>query len=276
MPDHVLNVGNTQIVSLLDCDMIVDPVETFPDSTSSNWREEYPELLNETGMMPMPIGSVAVRTASKLVVIDTGLQELDVGGPIASEDGRLLEDMKRKGVDREAVDLVLMSHLHPDHVGWNLTDGSPTFPKARYLVPRVDWEFWAQPEDGEVADFIREQVLPLGNLRILDLVEGGESITDQITAVATPGHTPGHTSYLISSSGEKVMVMGDVTHSPAQAHYTDWSTTYDTDTAQALETRRRLFDELEADGSLVSACHYPQSGFGRFVRRDGRRTWETL
>ena len=206
---------------------------------------------------------MAVRSSGRLILVDTGLQ---------APDGTLLEDMRRKGVDREAVDIVVMTHLHGDHVGWNLTDGKPTFPRARYLVSRSDWEYWTRPEV-QVAP-IRDQVMPLDDLRILDLIEGEYSITDELTTLPTPGHTPGHISLVINSGGQRGFILGDVAHSPAQSHYTDWNPTFDIEQDLSRKTRHQVLDRLEADGSLVSAGHFPDPGFGRFVRSAGRRIWQ--
>ena len=97
-------------------------------------------------------GSLAVRSSGKLIIVDTGFQ---------GRDSVLLDDMSRKGVDREAVDMVLFTHLHPDHVGWNLTDGRLNFPNARYLVPMRDWDYWTQLSVVENAAHVANQVVPL-------------------------------------------------------------------------------------------------------------------
>ena len=267
MADYTASVGNVEMVSLTDGQGDRDPVETFPDSTGEQWRAEYPELLDSSGRIHPRYGSVAVRSNGKLIFVDTGLQV---------PDGTLLDEMRRKGVERDAVDIVVLTHLHGDHVGWNLTDGRPTFPNARYLVTRADWDYWTTPSVQEGAPHIREQVLPLQDLDILDLIEGDYEITGELTAISTPGHTPGHISIAISSVGERGLILGDVAHSPAQAHHTDWNPIFDIDQIQSRKTRHRILDRLEGDASLVSAGHFPGSGFGRFVRAEGRRVWRGI
>ena len=267
MPDYKATVGNVELVSLTDGHGDVDPVETFPDSTMEQWRNEYPELLDSNGRIHPRYGSVAVRSGGRLIIVDTG-----ANGP----DGMLLDEMRQKGVDRESVDLVVMTHLHPDHVGWNLTDGRPTFPAARYLVPRADWEYWTQSSVLEDAPHVRDQVMPLEHLQVMDLIDGEHIITDELTAIPTPGHTPGHISIVISSGGQRGFILGDLAHRPAQAHHTDWNPIFDVDGAQARRTRHQVLDRLEAEGSLVSAGHFPEPGFGRFVRREGRRLWQGI
>ena len=121
MPGYSATVGNVELVSLTDGEGAGPPTAVFAASTIEQWREDYPELLDANEMIHPRYGCLAIRSSGKLIVVDTGLN-----GP----DGKLLDEMKEKGVDSAAVDLVVLSHLHPDHVGWNLTDGSPTFPNA--------------------------------------------------------------------------------------------------------------------------------------------------
>lgn len=118
--------------------------------------------------------------------------------------------------------------------------------------------------------------MPLKALNLLDLISGEYKITGELTAVPTPGHTPGHTSIAIVSAGKKGFILGDVSHTPAQVHYTDWSPTFDTDRVQSRKTRQRVMDMLEKDEAIVSAGHYPGTGFGRVVRRADRRYWQPL
>ena len=114
-------------------------------------------------------------------------------------------------------------------------------------------------------------------MQVLDLIEGEYSITDELTTLPTPGHTPGHISIVISSGGQRGFILGDIAHSVAQAHYTDWSPAFDVDRNLARRTRHEVLDRLEADGSLVSAGHLlPDPGFGRFVRQEGRRVWQGI
>ena len=122
MAGHSVTVGNVELVSVSDGFPIRSPMMPFPDTTIEQWRE-FPGLVDDNDQVSSRYGSLVVRSGGKLILVDTGLQ---------AADGILLEDMKNKGVDREEVDLVVFTHLHPDHVGWNLVDGKPTFPKARY------------------------------------------------------------------------------------------------------------------------------------------------
>ena len=267
MSEHSLSIGNVELVSLTDGGMGPAPTDVFPDSTMDIWRSEFPEMLDDDGNIRLRLGSLAVRSAGKLIIVDTGMQFPD-------SPGKVLPAMGVKGVDREAVNLVVTTHLHPDHVGWNLTNDEPTFPNARYLVPKSDWDYWTQPDVLANAAHVQDQVLPLDKLNILDLMEDDYKITDDLTTVATPGHTPGHVSIVIVSNGERGFILGDVAHSPAQAHRTDWNPGFDIDGETSRKTRHATLDQLETEGTVVASGHFPAPGFGKFARDAGRRIWE--
>ncbi len=268
MTDFRTTVGNVELVSLTDGRGGGPPTGVFPDSAEDIWRAEYPELLDAYGSISLRYGCLAVRSGGRLIIVDTGMQ---------APDGALLDDMKAKGVDRDTVSLVVTTHLHPDHVGWNLTGGQPTFPNARYLVPQSDWDYWTQPSVVENSPHIQNQALPLEKLNVLDLMEDDYSITDELTTIATPGHTPGHISIVVVSAGQRGFILGDVAHSPAQAHYTDWNPGFDIDGPTARQTRHTILDRLESDGSVVATGHFPDPGFGKFVKGEaGRRVWQVL
>ena len=263
MSKYKVKIGDIELISLTDGQGSGEPTEIFPASDLNIWESEYKELLDGKVIHPR-FGSFVILLNSKLIVVDTGLN-----GP----DGQLLSDMKVKGVDPSDIHLVINTHLHPDHVGWILSNGKPTFPNARYLVPRNDWEYWTSPEVINNAPWINDSVISLDEERVLDLIDGEYDVTPEVKTVPTPGHTPGHISISITSNGKRGFILGDVAHSPAQAEYTDWSPAFDVDPDLARKTRHTVLDSLEAENILVASGHFPGPGFGRFERKNGRRYW---
>jgi glyoxylase-like metal-dependent hydrolase (beta-lactamase superfamily II) len=187
--------------------------------------------------------------------------------------GRLVDDMRDKGVPPEDVDIVVHTHLHIDHVGWNITDGQPTFLNARYFAPKADYDFFAADLQGNPQ---MQQVIPLLEQGRLETYEGEVSLTDDLTTMPTPGHTPGHSSILLKSGGESLLITGDVAHHGAQVDRTDWSPAFDTDPAKSAETRTRVMERLEAEGHAAAFCHFPGAGFGKIVRSGNRRVFQAL
>ena len=271
MAGSKVTVGNVEIVSLLDTPMEFGWGMFFPSIDRSEfdaYRERYPDSFGEDKFRTYA-HAWALRSEGRTVLIDTGV---GVG-----MGGRLVEEMNAKGVSPDSVDIVLFTHLHGDHVGWNLTpDNVPTFPGARYLVPQADWDYFTKADVAARNPQIGASVLPLKEIGVLDLFSGEKAITSELTTYPTPGHTPGHTSIMVSSAGEKALVTGDLAHHPAQVDRTEWCGAFDGDPAQAVETRNKVFDRLEADGLLAAIGHFPDPGFGKLVRLGGKRVWQAL
>jgi glyoxylase-like metal-dependent hydrolase (beta-lactamase superfamily II) len=157
-----------------------------------------------------------------------------------------------------------------------MPDGRPTFPNARYLAPRADWELFTRPDLRPHLPWVDRSIAPLAELGVLDLVEGETPLAEGVTALPTPGHTPGHTSVLVSSAGEGLLILGDVAPHPAQLTRPSWKFGADMDGDTAVTTRAQVLERVEAEGLLVACGHHPRPGFGRLVQEDGARYWRPL
>ncbi len=278
MTDRI-SVGAAEIVSVLD--MIPPPRELgqfFPDVPPESWTP-YGDVL-EDGLLQLYYGCFFVRSDGKTILVDTGM------GPGPHPDrgnrtGDLLNRLRHEGVRPEDVDIVVHTHLHADHVGWNLDISSkpptPNFPGARYLAPRPDWEHFTKPDVLESAPQVRNYVVPLQELGLMDLVDSEHVVTNGVTTLASPGHTPGHQVILISSQGEKAMIVGDLLHSRVQVQEPDWCAGVDTDKPQSRRSREAVLKRAENEGYVVAAGHFhPQDHIGKVVRLEGRRYWQAL
>jgi glyoxylase-like metal-dependent hydrolase (beta-lactamase superfamily II) len=279
MANNIMRVGNVEIVSLSDGLLEFDLCNFFPTIPHDHWQP-YTHHLTVEHHVRFNLGSYLVRSEGKTILIDTGLGPKPADAP-ETPWGTLLEDCKANGVTLEEIDMVVMTHLHRDHVGWNLQSQNgkyaPTFPNARYWMSAKDWEACHQPEvQKERFPNAPACVWPLAELGLVELMHGEHVLTRDLTAVPTPGHTPGHMSILITSQGERALVLGDVAHNPAQVHETDWVSRADMDPDLTRQTRRALMEQLEREGTLVAAGHFPAPGFGRIVRLQGRRYWQGL
>ena len=278
MPEHKVCIGNVELVSLSDGHLVFPVGEFFPSVPAEAWAP-YRDQLTPDGKVVLNVGSFLLRSDGKTILVDTGLGQNPQGLRDAAW-GRLLKDMKEKGLSPGEVDMVAITHLHQDHVGWNIVgegDGRrPTFPNARYWVPQADWRVYTRRAGMSAFSYIRDQVLPLEELGVLELMDGERALTYELTALPTPGHTPGHTSFVVSSQGQRAVVLGDVTHMPAQVHETDWSPRADTDPDLSRSTRRELMERADQEDAMLISGHFPAPGYGRLVRLHGRRSWRAL
>ena len=284
----IIRVGDVEIMSVSDGTLSLDRAGFFPGIPEESWAP-YADELTPGDQVLLNVGSFVLRSEGKTILVDTGIGP----DPLSAGDsacGHLLGEMMAKEVPPEEVDIVLMTHIHVDHVGWNLTyeEGlaTETFPYARYLVPMRDWEASIAKAKQSISDpdealaratrpFIN-QVQPLESTGKLDLFDGEHSITSAITTLPTPGHTPGHMSILIASEGERAIITGDLLHLPIEVHEVTWTSRADADPRQAVASRVAVLEDAEEQGSLLLAGHFPSPGFGRLIRVCGRRYWQKL
>ncbi len=274
----MLTVGKVEIVPVLDATMDFDWRIFFPNNSPADfdpYRDIYPGAFSPDGKFRTQAHCYALRSQGRTLLIDTGVGP----GPIqwlGGVRGRLLEEMSSKGISAEDVQTVAFTHLHSDHVGWNVAaDGRPTFPHARYLVPQADWDHFTSPQmiAGSGA---QQAVVPLKQAGVMELFSGEIALTEEVTTLSTPGHTPGHTSFLVSSRGERAIITGDLAHHPAQVERTEWCSGFDGEPAGATASRRKVFDQLESEGLTAVLCHFPGDGIGRLVRLEGKRVFQAL
>jgi glyoxylase-like metal-dependent hydrolase (beta-lactamase superfamily II) len=182
----------------------------------------------------------------------------------------LLEDLGELGFESERVDRVVCTHLHFDHVGWNtvLEDGRwvPTFPNARYLMAELEWEFWKSEDDPFAPEAKHDSILPVFEAGLVDLVDTGHRITDDVRLIPTPGHTPGHVSVLVSSRGEEAIITGDLFHHPLQMAHPDWKDVADVDSETAHKTRVEFLERYADAPVLILGTHFASPTAGHIVR----------
>jgi glyoxylase-like metal-dependent hydrolase (beta-lactamase superfamily II) len=252
------------------------------DSFVTNAKKEEVGAALEKAYMPRDMMTIyfaplVINTGGKLVVLDTG------NGPAAKANskganGLFADNFVAAGFDPKAVDMVVISHFHGDHVNGLVTaDGAPAFPNAEVLVPATEWKFWMDEGEMSRAPAGRMQALFKNNRSIFEAslkkkvtpYEWGKEVAPGLLAVETIGHTPGHTSYVLSSGSGKVFFQSDVTNNPNPfATHPEWHAFFDQDGDMAEKTRRKVYDMVVAERLQVQGFHYPFPGLGN-VEKDG-------
>jgi len=232
-----------------------------------------PDFATAEGRLRMSIHALVVETPSRRIVVDTGLGNDKEGRSVPAwnqRQGEFLNDLTQQGFAPDSIDMVICTHLHVDHVGWNTIKSKgrwlPTFPHARYLFGETEYRHWRDHSDTPAhAAVFNDSVQPIVAAGLAEFVASDQRISDEITLIPTPGHSPGHFSLHIQSEGEEALLTGDVAHHPCQMAHLDWSSTADSDPAQAAATRRTLFARFADTPTLVIGAHY---GAGR-LHHDG-------
>ncbi|MFF3646531.1 MBL fold metallo-hydrolase [Streptomyces sp. NPDC002564] len=238
-----------------------------------------PDFADPDGTLRLHSHSFAFETAGLRVLVDTGIGNGKTRANPAwhrLETG-YLERLTAAGFPPDSVDLVILTHLHTDHVGWNTREAGgtwvPTFPRARYLTSRAEREFWAgRPLDAARRQMFEDSVLPVeraGLLHPLDVPAEGLEVAPGLRLLPTPGHTPGHLAVHLGDRGGDALITGDCVHHPVQFADPGIGSCVDTDPALAEATRRRLLPRLAAAGTLVLGTHFPPPTAGRVVAHAG-------
>jgi glyoxylase-like metal-dependent hydrolase (beta-lactamase superfamily II) len=282
--NNTLQIGDVHITGLSDGSISFDPRVLFPEESLEIWEpyyDRFPEYFSGQ-FFQNNLGSFVFTSGGKRVLADSGFgPHGDMLGHPAP--GELIQDFEKNGIGLDTIDTVFLTHLHGDHVGWNLREDLPerplSFPNAMYRVHEADWnhftteEMLSDPNRGEAAN---RSVMPLEKQGVLDLMDGETELAPGITAFPTPGHTPGHMSLLIASNNERAMLVGDILGSPMQATETDLHYWPDWDGPMGIKTRKDILDRAEREDSVVIGSHLSYPGWGTMIRWEGRRYWKDL
>ncbi len=230
-----------------------------------------PQFATPEGRLIASIHAFVVESRGKTIVVDTcvGNDKVRALPAWTRLSGPFLTDFVAAGFALDRVDAVLCTHLHSDHVGWNtrLADGRwvPTFPRARYLLGRVDYDDLAAADDADSREVMADSVAPVLEAGRVDWVDNDHAITDEVRLEPTPGHTTGHVSVRIRSAGAEAVITGDLMHHPIQCCDPRVESRFDADPAQAFATRMRFLREQADRDVLVLGTHFAAPTAGRIV-----------
>ena len=268
-PAHRYLVGEIEVIVVPDGERTAPVPEGFVlNASTDEVKVAYVAHGIPEGQGNTPFNPTVIRTAGKTVLVDTGC-----GADTAEEPGAtagfLMRNLAAIGIGPDDVDIVVISHFHGDHVsGLVALDGGPAFPRAEITVPTNEWTFWMDDGERSRATPGRMQRLfehnravfgPLADRVVTHAWD--EEVVPGVTATGTPGHSIGHTSYLVSSAGESVFLIQDVSNHPALSlEHPGWHLAFDQDPVAAESTRRRTLDWLVREQMPVQGFHFPFPG----------------
>jgi glyoxylase-like metal-dependent hydrolase (beta-lactamase superfamily II) len=278
-------VGNVRITRIVDLEVNEFPTQVMfgglstDDVRAIKWLQ--PDYVTTEGALRVSFHAYVVETHGLRIIIDTcvGNDKPRLAPFFNQLSTPFLERLGAAGFAPEEIHFVLCTHMHIDHVGWNTRwDGVqwvPTFPNARYLFGAVEWQHWQReiavakaPHEIETRTILEDSVTPIIAAGLHDFIETDHQITEEVKLFATPGHTPGHVSVAISSLGEYAVIAGDVMHHPVQIADPGIRSNFDSDGAQAEQTRRAFIEEHADRPVLVLGTHFAKPSGGLIVRED--------
>jgi glyoxylase-like metal-dependent hydrolase (beta-lactamase superfamily II) len=271
-------IGDVKVTRVVEMELPVAHKFSFlQEATPSALRTMpwlYPNFVNQDDAMLLSIHALLVEAPGLKLVVDTCVGNDKARGLLRGQalQTDFLKHIADAGFPRETVNAVVCTHLHVDHVGWNtMKDGDkwvPTFPNARYLIGKTEYEHWIGETEGETAEIMTDSVKPIFDAGLAQTVEMDHRISPELRLVPTPGHTPGHVSVMIESKGKTAVITGDMIHHPSQFAHPDWMSLFDGDQKAANARRRTMFEQWADKPILVIGTHFAAPTAGH-VKRDG-------
>ncbi|MCH2075525.1 MAG: MBL fold metallo-hydrolase [Rhodobacteraceae bacterium] len=270
-------IGHVEVWRLLDLHgPFMDPNQLFPNAPAdvAEIIEDLAagSICAQTGLLILPVQGFLLKTPKRTILVDScvGNHKTVPAYPDwhQRDDSRFMASLTAAGLAPADVDVLLCTHLHTDHVGWNtkLEDGRwvPTFPNARYVLPHADEAHHRQSE----TDLYQESVLPVIANGQAEMIEAPAQLSDEVHLILTPGHTPGHVSVLIDDGDARALITGDALHSSAQCSHPDWHFKFDAAPEEAVATRRELLEKSAEERRLVIGSHFALPSLGHVDRKE--------
>jgi glyoxylase-like metal-dependent hydrolase (beta-lactamase superfamily II) len=272
-------VGTLELLVVSDGVMRQDAGAVFGLVPRIMWQR-YAGELDEQYRMRLGLNSLLIRADGKLILVDTGCGSKGIKAPGAvstAESGHLIESLADAGVRPEEIDVVVNTHLHFDHCGGNtLLEGGkprPAFPRARYVIQRGEWEAATHPNERTLGTYRAENIEPLDDARLVELVRGEVELAKGVRLVPAPGHTEDHCAVELESEGEMAVYVGEVAQHPVMLERLAWISSFDVLPLVSLETKRRMLDRAVEKRSLMISVHAPYPGLGRLRPEEGKWKW---
>ena len=276
-------IGNVLVTRIVEMEVTGGTKFILPDATKEaclpiDWMQ--PNFMDAEGNLIMSIHALVIDTGEKRIIVDTCIgNDKQRNIPTWSNlQTNFLNDLEEAGYPKESIDLVMCTHLHVDHVGWNtmLVDGEwiPTFPNARYLIAEKEWTYWNDNENEALyGPVISDSVRPVVDAGMVEFVDDHYSLCKEVSLNPTPGHTPGHVSVLINSKKKRALITGDFIHHPVQMTNTDWCSPADYDKKQAQQTRETLLEKYVNQDILIIGTHFSSPTAGHIKYLEGGGYW---
>jgi glyoxylase-like metal-dependent hydrolase (beta-lactamase superfamily II) len=264
-------LGDVEVTALSDGTFPMKTAELLTHITPAQLKDDLDRSFL-TDPVEASVNGFLINTGTKLVLVDTG-----AGSFLGPSVGKLVENLKASGYRPEQVDEIYITHMHLDHIGGLTADGKAVFPNAVVRAAQAEGDYWLNKDNMKAAPKDRQDMFQDAMKQLEPYIaahkyrpfKGDVELVPGVRAIAAPGHTPGHTLYMVESKGEKLILWGDLMH-VAAAQFPDPAVTigFDTDSAAAVEQRRKVFADAAANRYYVGGAHLAFPGIGH-LRANG-------
>ncbi len=277
-----ISLGQFEIYGLRDGFFFLDGGAMFGVVPKTLWEKKFPA--DEKNRIKLALNSILIKTAKELILVETG-----IGGDLdpkfydyysVERKPGLVLSLEKLGYQAEDIDLVVNTHLHFDHCGGNTSknekgEDAPTFPKARYIIQKGEWEDALHPSERDKASYLEQNFLPLEKHGLLQLVDGNKKISEGVEVIVVPGHTSRHQCLKVSTGGKVFFFLGDLV--PTSAHVgLSYIMSYDLSPQQTLENKREYFEQAIEEDWILAFNHDPEHFFGKVKKVNNKYTFEAL
>lgn len=277
-----ISLGKFEIYGLRDGFFFLDGGAMFGVVPKTLWEKKFPA--DKKNRIKLALNSILIKTAKELILVETG-----IGGDLdpkfydyysVERKPGLVLSLEKLGYQAEDIDLVVNTHLHFDHCGGNTSrnekgEDAPTFPKARYIIQKGEWEYALHPSERDKASYLKQNFLPLEKHGLLQLVDGNKEISEGVEVIVVPGHTSRHQCLKVSTGGKVFFFLGDLV--PTSAHVRlSYIMSYDIFPQQTLENKRKYFEQAIEEDWILAFNHDPEHFFGKVKKVNNKYTFETL
>jgi glyoxylase-like metal-dependent hydrolase (beta-lactamase superfamily II) len=277
-----ISLGQFELYGLRDGFFFLDGGAMFGVVPKTLWEKKFPA--DEKNRIKLALNSILIKTAKELILVETG-----IGGDLnpkfydyysVERQPGLVLSLEKLGIQAEDIDFVINTHLHFDHCGGNTYKNEkgedvPTFPKARYIIQKGEWEYALHPSERDKPSYLEQNFLPLEKHGLLQLVDGNKEISEGVEVIVVPGHTSRHQCVKVSS-GEKVFFfLGDLV--PTSAHVgLSYIMSYDLSPQETLESKKKFFEQAIEGDWILAFNHDPEHFFGKVKKVNNKYTFEPL
>jgi len=277
-----ISLGQLDIYGLRDGFFFLDGGAMFGVVPKTLWEKKFPS--DEKNRIKLALNSVLIKAAKELILVETGIgTDLEPRFydyySVERKPGLVLS-LEKLGYKAEDINFVINTHLHFDHCGGNTYkdekgDDVPTFPKARYIIQKGEWEYALNPSERDKPSYLEQNFLPLEKHKLLQLVDGDKEISEGVEVIVVPGHTSRHQCVKVSSEEKVFFFLGDLV--PTSAHVgLSYIMSYDLSPQETLESKKRYFDKALEEDWILAFNHDPEHFFGKVKKVNNKYTFEPL